>query len=99
MGQSIGAQKEHGAHASGRERFPDSRCMAEQQSPLQSRQFLGRNPDVGEITKTGIDAVVGLSRCKGPLQGVSRPLYRLPRFSAQLGALPLVGDLQQLRQG
>ena len=57
LGQHVGAQRHRRAHDRYRQRFADAGGVAAQQVDLQLGERVGRDPNLGEVAESGVDAV------------------------------------------
>ncbi len=59
--EHVGAQKHHRAHFRFGQRLTETAAMTADEVDLQFEQFIGRDPNIGEFSETGVDPVNDIS--------------------------------------
>src|SRR5437879_4609843 len=71
LGQHVGAQRHRRAHRADRQRIADACGVAPKKVQLQRFERAARDLDVGERSKSGVDAVGRLVAARAPQIGIS----------------------------
>ncbi len=80
--QYVRPQRHRGAHNRNRQRFANARRVASEQVDLERLERIGRDPHVGEIAETGVDAVGRLVAVRELIDDAHAPRARAARAAS-----------------